>query len=91
MRQGDDLDQCTIGAFPDSDFALVKQDEPIRKVWDAVVNEGKRFICVIDDDRHPVGMTGQRGLAEYVSDLFPREVLVQRIGGKPWMSTKEGA
>ena len=91
LNQGDDLDASTIGAYPDPDFVLVKQSEPIRKVWEAVVTEGKRFVCLIDDDRRPIAMTGQRGLAEYVSDLFPREVLVQRIGGKPWMTSKEGA
>ncbi len=85
------LDRVTVGEFADSDFLLVKKSEPISRVWDAILKDGLRFICVTDDDGNLVGLTGQRGMSEYVSESFPQEVMVQRIGGTPWMQQREGA
>ncbi len=50
-----------------------------------------RFLCVVDEDRRVVGLTGQKGLMEYVADHFPRQVMVQRIGCTPFLATREGA
>jgi len=87
----DSLDTCTISRYADPSFLAVRHDDSVQEVWDAVQRDGLRFICVVDDNGYPIGVTGQRGLSEYFSDYFPQEVLVQRIGGTPWTSQREGA
>ena len=45
----------------------------------------------VNDADVVVGLTGQKGLMEYIADLFPQEVHVQRVGTKPFPATREGA
>ena len=85
------LDERAVGDFCDSGFLAVGSDQPISRVWDAVERDGLRFICVTDGDGKFVGVTGQRGIAEYLAECFPQEVLVQRLGSTPWMQHREGA
>jgi CBS domain-containing protein len=85
------LDSRVVGDFLDSAFVMIKNCEPISRVWDAIQRERARFICVTDDDGKLVGLTGQKGLAEYVTDFFPGQVVGQRLGCKPWMQHREGA
>ena len=85
------LDNLPVKHFADTNFRQVKLSDPISLVWDAILKDGLRFICVTDDDGKLVGLTGQRGLAEYVSEYFPQQVVVQRLGTKPWMAEREGA
>lgn len=85
------LDNLPVKDFVDTSVRAVRTSDPIRTVWDAIQREGVRFVCVTDDDENLVGLTGQRGLAEYVADFFPQQVMVQRLGSKPWMGTREGA
>ena len=91
LMQNESLDDRKVGDFTDPAFLCLKSSDPISKVWDAIVDEGLRFICVTDDAGNLIGVTGQRGIAEYVADCFPREVLVQRLGSTPWMDQREGA
>lgn len=69
----------------------VKLTDPIADVLEAMQLKNLRFLCVIDDAGLLVGLTGQKGLMEYVADHFPKQVMVQRIGGKPYMNEREGA
>lgn len=85
------LDSRVVGEFLDSTFVKIKNSEPISRVWDAIQRERARFICVTDDTGKLVGLTGQKGLAEYVADFFPGQVIAQRLGCKPWMQQREGA
>jgi hypothetical protein len=50
-----------------------------------------RFLIVVDDRGRLAGLTGQKGLMEYVAEHFPRQVTVQRIGCKPFLAEREGA
>lgn len=84
------LDKSYVDDFADPECLTLKKSEPIARVWEAVVRNGVRFICVTDADGRLVGLTGQRGLAEYVSEHFPQLVMAQRLGGKPWMDEREG-
>ena len=68
-----------------------KTSEPVVTVLEAMQNENHRFVCVLDDDGRVVGLTGQKGLMEYVADHFPQIVLTQRAGVEPPSSTREGA
>lgn len=85
------LDELTVGGLTDPGFLVIKQSDPILRVWNAVARDGLRFVCVTDDDGKFIGVTGQRGLAEYLAESFPQEVLVQRLGSTPWMQQREGA
>lgn len=69
----------------------VQLTTPIRTVMELVCEEAARFICVTDADGHAVALTGQKGLAEYVADHYPRQVMVQRISSKPGVEDREGA
>lgn len=85
------LDDCPVCQFADRNFISVGESEPIMRVWQAVQLAAARFVCVTDADGRAIGITGQRGLAEYLTDCFARQVTVQRLGSKPWMQQREGA
>lgn len=85
------LDDRPIQDFADNHFVSVKSSDPISRVWDAIQLDGARFVCVTDDDGKLTGITGQRGVAEYVAECFAKQVTVQRLGSTPWMQDREGA
>ena len=92
MLVGDaSIDAQPVSAFADPHFFVVKLTDPISDVWDAVVHQAARFVCVTDEEGQLVGLTGQRGLAEYVCDCFANQIAVQRLGSTPWMLEREGA
>jgi signal-transduction protein with cAMP-binding, CBS, and nucleotidyltransferase domain len=91
LMENASLDESPIGEFTDFRCPVVSKSESISRVWDAIEMQGERFVCVIDDDGRLIGVTGQRGLSEFISESYPREVVVQRIGGKPWIAEREGA
>lgn len=69
----------------------VRTDDPIADVLEAMQLKNIRMLCVVDEQNRVVGLTGQRGLMEYVAEHFPGEVTVQRIGQPPYLSDREGA
>ena len=69
----------------------VKLSDPIADVLEAMQLKNLRFLCVIDEEGQLAGLTGQKGLMEYVADHFPSQVMVQRIGSKPYITDREGA
>lgn len=68
----------------------VKQTDPIALVLEAMQAKNIRFICVVDDEGRVAGLTGQKGLMEYIAEHFPQQVMVQRVGSPPF-SDREGA
>ncbi len=91
LLEGVSLDDTSVGQHIYANYSHVKSSEPISRVWDEILHGGYRFVCVTDDDGKLVGLTGQRGLSEYISEYFPQQVMVQRLGGKPWIQDREGA
>ena len=69
----------------------VQRDDPIADVVAALELKNVRFLAVIDERGRLVGLTGQKGLMEYVADHFPEQVTVQRLGGGPFPHEREGA
>jgi CBS domain-containing protein len=69
----------------------VKTTDPIADVLEAMQLKNTRLLCVVDEQGCVVGLTGQRGLMEYVAEHFPGEVMVQRIGQPSYLSDREGA
>ena len=68
----------------------VKQSDPIALILEAMQAKNVRFICVVDEDGRVAGLTGQKGLMEYVAEHFPQQVMVQRVGSPP-PTEREGA
>ncbi|MDV6032971.1 MAG: CBS domain-containing protein [Phycisphaera sp. RhM] len=91
LAQNLSLADHVVGDFTDAGFLVVRSSDPISRVWDAVERDGLRFVLVIDDEGKLIGVTGQRGIAEYLAERFPQQVLVQRLGNTPWMQQREGA
>jgi CBS domain-containing protein len=75
----------------DRHWPTVKLSDPISQVLSALELANIRFLIVVDDQGRLAGLTGQKGLMEYVAEHFPRQVIVQRIGGKPYPAEREGA
>lgn len=72
-------------------FPWVKTTDPIETVLDAMEEKNIRFVVVVNEDGQIVGLTGQKGLMEYVAEHFPGEVMVQRVGTEPYPEQREGA
>ncbi len=72
-------------------FPWVKLTDSIEMVLDAMETKNFRFVVVVDENGKITGLTGQKGLMEYVAEHFPGEVMVQRIGTKHYPEQREGA
>jgi CBS domain-containing protein len=72
-------------------WPTVELNDPISRVLTALELDNVRFLIVVDDQGRLAGLTGQKGLMEYVAEHFPRQVIVQRIGGNPYPAEREGA
>ena len=68
----------------------VQTSDPIVDVLEAMLTKNVRFLCVVDEEGRVVGLTGQKGLMEYVAEHFPGQVMVQRVGCAPYLN-REGA
>ena len=69
----------------------VRLTDPVVKVLEGMRQTRLRFLCVVDDAGKVVSLTGQKGLMEYVTDHFPRQIKVQVMTSKMHMNTREGA
>ena len=72
-------------------WCCVKLTDPIVKILTAMQSRNVRFVCVQDSEGRVAGVSGQKGLMEYVADHFPGQVMVQRIGCAPYTQNREGA
>lgn len=72
-------------------FPWVQIDDPVETVLEAMELKNHRFVAVLDQEHRVVGLTGQKGLMEYIAENFPQEVMVQRVGTRPYPSQREGA
>jgi predicted transcriptional regulator len=75
----------------DPKWPTVELGDRISHVLSALELENVRFLIVVDNQGRLAGLTGQKGLMEYVAEHFPRQVTVQRIGGNPYPAEREGA
>jgi CBS domain-containing protein len=91
LVNGTPLDSATVDDFQDAAFFTVSTEAPVAEIWNAVVADGIRFVCVTGENGELLGLTGQRGLAEHISECCPQEVMVQRLGSKSVMHEREGA
>lgn len=80
----------SISKHATSDYAVVRIDDPIAKVLEMMQQDNTRFVVVVDSEGRLAGLTGQKGLMEFVADHFPQQVMVQRVGNPP-PKHREGA
>lgn len=80
------IEGAMAGTFP-----WVYATDKVETVLDAMEAKNTRFVVVVDADGRPCGLTGQKGLMEYIAEYFPDEVMVQRVGTKPYPESREGA
>ena len=81
---------------PVSDFMYptgdpVPADAPIAAMVRIMQSKQLRFLTVVDKKGKAVGLTGQKGLMEYIAEHFPRQVKVQHTDDKLYMDEREGA
>ena len=79
-----------VGQHAANSWPQVAMDDSVDTVLLALEAKDVRFLSVVDDDGRLAGLTGQKGVMEYVADHFP-EVPTQRVGQNPSMKTREGA
>ena len=91
LLQQPDLGAILVRDHLEAEWFCVRSSDPIATVLDLVQNRGARFVCELNEHGKVIGLTGQKGLSEYIADHFPEQVMVQRIGGQPGMGTREGA
>ena len=60
-------------------FAWVKESDPVGLVVDAMDAKNIRFVVVVDEEGKVTGLTGQKGIMEYVAEQFHREVVSHRV------------
>lgn len=75
----------------DRQLFCLRLTDPIHCLCEMLHSQGLRFVCLLDDEGRACGLTGQRGLVEYMAEHFPRHVMVQRIGCAPHIQEREGA
>ncbi len=69
----------------------IRIDEPISRLIELMSAQQIRYLAVVDSNGSVIGLTGQKGLMEYIADHFPRQVKVQRMKPLIALETKEGA
>lgn len=79
-----------VGHHMSGTWGVIRKGDPIAQVIDLMQEKKLRFVIVVDEDGKPVGLTGQKGVMEYIVDHFPRQVKVQMMESKLFMDTREG-
>ena len=87
----DDVLDDPISKHAADRWPQISLTDPIVSVLEAMEVKNIRLMSVIDEEGKVAGVAGQKGLMEYIADHFPGQVMVQRIGQKPYMQEREGA
>lgn len=72
-----------------SSCCVISESAPIAELVRLMESHDVRYVGVADSSGRLTGLTGQRGLMEYVAEYFPRQVMVARTGMKS--TQREGA
>lgn len=91
FAQNPDVVNEAVDAHIATPFPKAYLDDTVDMVLAAMQANNTRFVCVVDSNEQVVGLTGQKGLMEFVAEEFPRQVMVQRISEVSTTSRREGA
>lgn len=80
-----------VGSHMSNRCICLGQDEPVARLIAVMLEHNLRWVCVVDESGLPVGLTGLRGVIEFVVDELPRLVKVQPIDPMLSMPEREGA
>jgi CBS domain-containing protein len=69
----------SIGEHMATTFPCVKKTDPVGLVVEAMDAKNIRFVVVVDEYGKLAGLTGQKGIMEYVAEQFHREVVAHRV------------
>jgi len=72
-------------------WGVIQQTDSIATAIEVMQAKSLRFLIVVDEHGKAVGLTGQRGLMEYIVEHFPRQVKVRTMESKLYMDQREGA
>lgn len=89
VKRGDVMD-APVGKNMSDTWGCVKDTDPISKAIDVMQDKKLRFIIVVDAQGKAIGLTGQKGLMEFIVENFPRQVKVQMVESKLFMDQREG-
>ena len=84
------LDDCVASQMV-SRLPWVSPTESVGVVLDAMEEHNIRFLAVLDEERHVIGITGQKTFMEFLAEYFPSEILTQDPTAVTYSRSKEGA
>ncbi len=90
VESGGKLDQ-PVSAVMYQNADTVSMDTPVADLVRMMGQRQIRYLTVVDQEGKVVGLTGQKGVMEYLADHFPRHVKVQRMKPLISMEEREGA
>ena len=91
LLSGESLDE-PVAKHMSTDWGTVSTEDPIANVIEQMESKKLRFVIVVNSKGQPVGLTGQKGVAEYIAEHFPRRVKVQESQAtKIFLDHREGA
>ena len=82
--------QDAIGNHSADHWPQVSTEDSVAAVLDALEVKNVRFLSVVDERGRIAGLTGQKGLMEFIADHFP-QVTVQPVGENLATTAREGA
>ena len=80
-----------VRSFIREAWSQMRQSESIANLIHKLQTYRQRHVIVVDDDGRAIGVVGQKGLMEYLTEQFPRLVKVQQMETKVAMEAREGA
>ena len=87
---GDDQLDQPVSNFLGRRWAKVCTTDKIAQLIQVMQTHALRFVVVVDDDGKAVGITGQRGLMEYIAEHYPRQVKAQEMEANIHIEEREG-
>lgn len=74
-----------------TNLTRVRADQPIAELVQTMQDARLRWVCIVDDAGRPIGLTGLRGVMEYVGEHFARQVMTEPINASTTSGQREGA
>lgn len=80
-----------VGSHMAQRCVCLRLTEPVSRLIAVMLEHNLRWVCVVDEEGLPVGLTGLRSVIEYIAEELPSLVKVQPIEAQLSISEREGA